>query len=153
MAQHAVDRGSGASHRAVSPSDLDERYGRGQRRRIDRRIAWTLAIALLAAGAIVLTLLVVASTRTVEFRDLAYEVLDDRSVDIDFEVTAPPGSEVACAIEALSPSYAQVGWKIIELPASDVRTRQFSETLVTVSPATTGYVKSCWLPDSQPGAA
>lgn len=124
---------------------LEERYGRGRGRRVDRRFAWIAGAALVIAGVIVLGYLAAQTREAVEFRDLAYTVVDERTVEIDFEVTAPPGSAVVCELEALSTSYAQVGWKMLELPVSEQRTRRFDEVLVTAGPATTGYIKSCWI--------
>ncbi|WP_416445662.1 DUF4307 domain-containing protein [Leucobacter sp. HNU] len=56
-----------------------------------------------------------------------------------------PGTRVACAVEALSPSFATVGWKVVELPESQERTRRFSEELATTYAATAGQVKECWV--------
>jgi hypothetical protein len=140
-------RAGGGDAPAGSPQQrvLDERYGRGRRRRFDRRLGWGAAAVLLLAGLAVLLFSGWQNANTIEFRDLAYSVVDDRTVEIDFEVSAPPGTEVVCALEALSESYAQLGWRVHELPASEQRTRRFSDTLVTTGPATTGVVKSCWV--------
>lgn len=124
---------------------LDERYGRRRQRGIDRRLGWSVAGAALIVGLAVLLFGGWHSTSSIEFRDLSYDVVDARTVRVDFEVTAPPGSPVACAVEALSPSYATVGWKILELPVSEQRTRRFTETLVTSYEATTGALRSCWV--------
>lgn len=124
---------------------LDDRYGRSRQRGIDRRVGWVLAGAALLTGLAVLLFGGWHTSSTLEFRDLSYEVIDAAHVTVDFEVTAPRGSEVACAVEALSPSFATVGWRILELPTSDQRTRRFSETLVTSYEATTGALRSCWL--------
>jgi hypothetical protein len=134
-----------AAPEADRQSELDDRYGRGRRRRIDRRLGWGVAGALLVAGLAFLLFGGWQTGSTIEFRDLAYSVVDERTVEVDFEVTAPPGSDVVCALEALSESYSQIGWKVHELPASDQRTRRFTDTLVTTGPATTGIVKSCWI--------
>lgn len=124
---------------------LDERYGRGRARRFDRRIGWAVAVLAIVAGLIVLLFSGWLPATNLQFRELSYEVVDDRTVHVSYEVTAPPGSEVVCALEALSSSYAQVGWKLVELPIAEQHTRQFTGTLVTTYPATTGLVKNCWL--------
>lgn len=124
---------------------LDERYGRTRQRGLDRRLGWGLAAVALALGLAVLIFGGWQTTSSIEFRDLSYDVVDARTVRMDFEVTAPPGAPVACALEALSPSYATVGWRILELPAAEQRTRRFSETLVTSYEATTGALRSCWV--------
>lgn len=124
---------------------LENRYGRGRRRRFDRWIAWGAVALLLAIGLWVLLFGTWRAGASIGFRDIDYSVVDARSVRVDFEVTAPAGSDVLCALEAVSTSHAQVGWRVLELPVSDQRIRHFSETLVTTGRATTGYVKSCWI--------
>lgn len=123
---------------------LDDRYGRGQQRGIDRRIGWAIGIVAVLAG---LTFLLFGGWQQgtdIDARISHYEVIDDQTVKLNFDVTAPPTQPVACAIEALSPSFATVGWKVIELPRSEQRTRSLSETMVTTSPATTATVRECW---------
>lgn len=124
---------------------IDERYGRGRQRGIDKRVGWILAAVLLLGGLAVLLFGGWQENSRVEFRDLAYSVKSDREVSVSFEVTAPAGAELACTLEALSTSFATVGWKVFELDPSADRTRRFTETLVTTSPATTGIVRSCWI--------
>ena len=124
---------------------LDERYGRRRQRGIDRRIGWTLAAAMVLLGALVVFFGGWQSTSTIEFKSLDYEVVDERTVRVDAQVSAPAGEGVACALEALSTSRATVGWKIVELPISDDRTRRFETTLITTAPATTGSVRECWV--------
>ena len=60
-------------------------------------------------------------------------------------MTASPGQEVACAVEALNSSFATVGWKIVTLPPSEHRTRTVTQTLVTTNQSNTGTVNSCWI--------
>jgi len=124
---------------------LDERYGRTRQRGIDRRLAWTLGGLAVLAGLAVLIFGGWQRSSTVESRILHYRVMDARAVTVDFEVTAEPDAPVACALEALSPSFATVGWKIVELPQDQQRTRRFSETLLTTHGATTGTIRSCWV--------
>ncbi|MGK0716359.1 DUF4307 domain-containing protein [Leucobacter sp. W1153] len=129
----------------ATPGLIDERYGRRRQRGIDKRVGWILAGVALLTGLAVLLFGGWQDSSRVEFRDLAYSVESDREVSVSFEVTAPPRTELACALEALSPSFATVGWKVLELEPSPDRTRRFTDTLVTTSPATTGIVRSCWI--------
>ncbi len=71
--------------------------------------------------------------------------LEDRAVTVSFQLTAPAGTAVACAVEALDEEYGVVGWKIVEIPASDAHIRAFTETVPTLAKATTGLVNSCWV--------
>jgi hypothetical protein len=135
----AADAGSSAQHL------LDERYGRGRRRKFDRRLGWFIGGALVLFGIGFLFFSGWHEGSDLDFKDLDYSVVDERTVEVTMQVTAPAGSEVVCAIEAVSESYATVGWKTIELEPSETRTRQLTATLVTTSPATTGSVRSCWV--------
>lgn len=128
-----------------APGAIDERYDRRRQRGIDRRIGWALGGAAVLGGIAFLVFGGLPSAESVEFHDLHYEVVDARTVSVDFEVTAPPGLPVACAVEALSPSFATVGWKVVEIPAAEQRTRRFTTTLVTTYEATTGALRNCWV--------
>ena len=80
-----------------------------------------------------------------EVRDLGYSNLTDSSVTVQFELTATPGREVACAVQAQNTAFAIVGWKVFVYPPSTQRIRDIEETIKTSQPATTGLVYQCWL--------
>ena len=80
-----------------------------------------------------------------EARDLGFTNLTDSSITVQFELTATPGHEVACAIQAQNTAFAIVGWKVFVYPASTQRIRDIEETIKTSQPATTGLVYQCWL--------
>ncbi|MCS3841964.1 DUF4307 domain-containing protein [Microbacterium sp. AK031] len=121
--------------------ELDERYGRGRR----SRTSW------IVGGAIALVVIVIASWMTVsqsmnavDADDLSYELVDEHTVTVRFQVTAPQGKDLACAVEALDEEFGVVGWKIVEIPAGDSHMQQLTATIPTVAEATTGLVNSCW---------
>ncbi|MDQ0644873.1 DUF4307 domain-containing protein [Microbacterium murale] len=122
--------------------ELDERYGRGRR----KRTSW------IVGGAIALVVIVIASWMTVsqsinavDADDLSYELVDEHTVTVRFQVIAPQGKDLACAIEALDEEFGVVGWKIVEIPAGDSHMQQLTATVPTVAEATTGLVNSCWV--------
>jgi len=123
---------------------LDERYGRRTATR-RTRIAW---IALIAVAAVVVIWFgwstVTDPNNGVKADGTAFH-LEEHSATVDFQLTAPIGATVACAIEALDEEYGVVGWKIVEYEASEAHTRAFSETVPLVAEATTGLVNSCWV--------
>ena len=127
---------------------LDERYGRtaGAERRTRR-----LMIIAGVVFALVFTAWVVwgglsGTNAELETRDLGYANITDSSIDVRWEVSTNPGTEVSCAIQALNGSFGIVGWRIIDLPASPERTRVFTETLRTAERPVTGLPYQCWLP-------
>lgn len=127
---------------------LDDRYGTGRKRSIDRRFGWIAAGLLVLGGLVFLLFSGWQSSTDLEFKTLSYSVIDERTVTVDAQVTVPAGSNAVCAFEALSESYSTVGWKLVELPASENRTRSISPMIITTAPATTGTVRECWVRDS-----
>jgi hypothetical protein len=128
-------------------STLDERYGRTtQKRRRDLVIIWTAA----AAFAIVLAAWVVwvafdDTDDTVASRDIAHRVLDDRTVRISYDVSMEPGLTAQCALQVQSENHSIVGWKIVDIPASDSYTQAFTDTVRTTQLGVTGLIYRCWL--------
>jgi hypothetical protein len=124
---------------------LDERYGRrtSKRRRI---VGWSI-VAILALSAIAALgwTTIARAIDSVEAVDTGYTTVDDRTVSVSFQITAPVGREVACAIEAQDEEHGVVGWRVVVFPASDERLRAFTETVPTLAAATTGFVNSCWV--------
>lgn len=126
---------------------LDVRYGRTPGR---ARRARLLAIL---AGAGVLVVVVswviwaglLGPSASLETRDLGYEMVDETSVEVRYEVTVETGRNVSCALQAMNSTFEIVGWKVVDLPAADRATRQFTESLRTSEPAVTGLIYRCWL--------
>ncbi len=125
---------------------LDDRYGRTRspRRRI---VGWSI-VAVLALGAIGYLgyTTFASSAASVTATDTGFTVTDDKSVTASFQITAPVGKPVACALEARDEDHGTVGWRVVQYPASDDASRAFSETIPTLSLATPGFVNACWVP-------
>lgn len=128
-------------------ADLETRYGRG---RDTTRRTRTIAIVAGAVGLVVVIAWVVwggllGPDASLESRDIGYEIVDDGLVRVKFEVTADAGSDVGCAVQALNESFTVVGWKVVALPASNQRTRSFTEDVRTTELAVSGLIYRCWL--------
>ncbi|WP_194420080.1 DUF4307 domain-containing protein [Microbacterium abyssi] len=122
--------------------ELDERYGRTRRGRLPWVVGVIVVVIVVAiAGWLTLS----QSMNSVDADDLGFEVVDDHSVTVRFQVTGAQGKDIACAIEALDEEFGIVGWKIVEIPASEVHLQQLSAAVPTVAEATTGLVNSCWV--------
>ena len=126
----------------TTAQELDERYGRTRR----RRAPWIIggAIALLIVGAFS-WMTVAQSMASVDADDLGFELVDEHTVNITFQVTGVQGKDVVCAVEALDEEFGVVGWKIVEIEAGDSHSQARSVTIPTVSEATTGLVNTCWV--------
>ncbi|WP_307786129.1 DUF4307 domain-containing protein [Rathayibacter sp. SD072] len=144
----------GADGTALEPDGFREagplasRYGRTPRtRRGNRWLFGAVALAFVAVFAAWVVWAGLDSGRDgVDVQDTAHQVVDDRTVTVSFDLTAPVGTEVACAVQALNEQSAVVGWLVVEYPASDDRFRSFTETVRTTELANTGLISSCWLP-------
>ena len=129
----------------VNP-DLETRYGRTPATRTrDRRLLWALGgvFALVLIAWVVWTGLDGASEK-IEARDTRHQIIDDHSVSVTFEVSMPTGSPASCAVQALNESFTVVGWKVIDLPPSDLYTRSFTELVNTTELSNTGLIYKCW---------
>ena len=128
---------------------LADRYGRSSTPRgpIRRNLGVIITSAVIIIGVTIwgISTDALGFGPKTEARDLGYSNLTDSSITVKFELTATPGHEVACAIQAQNTAFAIVGWKVFVYPASDQRIRDFEETITTSQPATTGLVYQCWL--------
>ena len=126
---------------------IDERYGRTPAR--TRRTRWL--VAGLAAFIVATFALWVVWTGlnngqgNIDVQDIGHKVIDDSSVSVTWALSVPTGTVVSCAIQAQNESHGIVGWKIVDLAASDRFTRQFTETVRTSQLAVTGLIYRCWL--------
>lgn len=122
--------------------ELDERYGRTRR----RRTPWIIGIA---AAAVVVGafgwMTVSQSMSSVDADDLGFDLVDEHTVDVRFQVSGVQGKDVVCVVEALDEEFGVVGWKVIEIPGDDEHTKALSASIPTVAAATTGLVNTCWV--------
>ena len=128
-------------------TDLDARYGRT--RSASRRtrvviIASALAFAVVFA-AWLLWAGVLGAPAQFQAEDTAHSIVDDSTVDVTWQFTVEPGTDARCAVQALNSTFAIVGWKVVDVPASAVRPRDLTERLLTTEPAVTGLIYRCWL--------
>jgi hypothetical protein len=132
----------------MTQTTVAQRYGRTPRARRRRLALGVLAAAgvLVAVVAWVIWVGLFGPSASLESRDLGYANDNpDGSVDISFEVTVDAGTPVSCALQALNGKFAIVGWKIVDLPPSEQRTRAFAENVRVTEPAVTGLIYRCWL--------
>jgi hypothetical protein len=141
--------GSPVSPRLPSAQErLDERYGRtpGHRQRTRVLIGVAAAAFVVVFAAWVVWGGLSGTNATLEVRELGYRDATPTTITVHWEVSVAPGTDVTCAIQALNASFGIVGWRIVNLGASEQRTRVFLESLRTAEPAVTGLPYRCWLP-------
>jgi hypothetical protein len=64
-----------------------------------------------------------------------------------FQITAPPGTPVTCALRTVDSSMGTNGWVVKSYPASNQFTKQYSETIKAVSEVSGIDVYRCWRED------
>ncbi|GAA5150497.1 hypothetical protein GCM10025768_15530 [Microbacterium pseudoresistens] len=126
----------------TTPAELDERYGRTGSKRVPWIVGGALAVAVVGVAG---WMTVRSAMDDVDITGTGYRVIDEHSVTVDFQITAPRDRDVHCIVEAQDEEFGVVGWKVVEYPASADHARAFSETVPTVALATTGLVNSCWV--------
>ena len=128
-------------------ADLESRYGRSSgRAKRDKRMFWVLGgVFAVILGAWVIWAGLDAAGPQIDARDIGYEIIDDNSINVTFEISVPTGTATACAVSSMNESFSVVGWKVIELPASDSFTRSVTELVRTSELANTGLIYRCWL--------
>jgi hypothetical protein len=125
---------------------LDERYGRGLTRGARRLWLIVGGVVIVLAVAIAGWFAVSSSQGAVDATTTGFEVVDEHTVTVTFQMTAPAGSEIACVLEAQDEEHGVVGWRVVRYPASVDHTRAQTEEVPTIGPAVTGLVNSCWVP-------
>lgn len=126
---------------------LDARYGRSPARSRRTRALVIAGIAVVAIAAVVWLFAAgpLAQGPAVQTEELGFRDVTDRSLTVVANVSAPVGAAVTCVVEADDATGAIVGWKTVELPASDRPTRQISVTLRTTATPVVGLINHCRL--------
>ncbi len=85
-----------------------------------------------------------ASTSSgIAYQNVGYRVVDDRAVDVTFEVTRPPGLAVTCLLQALDARFGAVGSTQVAVTVSPSAVARQTVRLRTTTRAVTGIVKTC----------
>lgn len=128
-------------------AELAARYGR--RPAAARRPNWVVGASAIGLAVAVLAWLVssgILGSQTVfEVEDTSHTVISDSEVSVTWNVTVGPGTPMKCAVQALNSSFAIVGWAVVDVPESTIRTRSLTTTVRTTELAVTGLIYRCWL--------
>lgn len=129
----------------MTTPELSDRYGRTATR-ASRKLAW-IGVGVLATGffGYLAWSTVASNMNAVSVDDLGFSVVDENTVAVDFQFTAPAGRDVVCALEALDTEFGVVGYSVVKYPASESHAQKFQAEIRTVAEATTGLVSGCWV--------
>lgn len=90
---------------------------------------------------------VFAPSASLEARDVGFVSHTDATIEVRWELTAPPDTPVSCALRGQSEKHAIVGWVVVDVPPSPEHTRTLSHTFRTSEPTVSGSVYRCWIDD------
>ena len=127
---------------------LAARYGRTPTNR--GRDRWLIIGAAIAFAVVLVAWVVWAGLDgqkpTVQATDTGHRLLnDERAVEVSWTLSVPPGNPTACIVQAYDEDFTIVGWKVVDIPASDRHLRTFTERVRVAREANTGLISSCWL--------
>lgn len=127
---------------------LAARYGRTRTKR--SRDRWLIIGAAIAFAVVLVAWVVWAGLDgqkpTVQATDTGHRLLnDERAVEVSWTLSVPPGNPTACIVQAYDEDFTIVGWKVVEIPASDRHLRTFTERVRVAREANTGLISTCWL--------
>ena len=127
----------------MSKNVIQERYGRDRHNSRDRVLAIAVAVTALASFLIWAIFVSIDNSNQVTHRDIAYEVIDEYSTNVTFEVSRNPGQMVSCDVTVLNQSFAIVGFLTVDVAASNSRSTVISSTVRTTELGVSGLVDGC----------
>jgi hypothetical protein len=121
-----------------------DRYGTRPARTVGTRGKVAIAVALAAAVGVT-AWFAAEQTRSdpVSADVVSFHAPGPEQIDVTFQVHMPPGTTAVCTVEALAPSFAQVGTLEVPVGPSEGTTSTYSVTVRTSEEATTGVVDGC----------
>lgn len=127
----------------MSKNIVQQRYGRDRLRARDRILAISIGAIALASFLVWAILVSIDNANQVTHRDIAYEVIDEYSTNVTFEVSRNPGQIVSCDVTVLNQSFAIVGFLSVDVAPSDSRSTVISSTIRTTELGVSGLVEDC----------
>ncbi|CAB4554668.1 unannotated protein [freshwater metagenome] len=127
----------------MSKNIVQQRYGRDRLKARDRILAISIAAVALVSFLVWAVFVSIDNSNQVTHRDIAYEVIDEYSTNVTFEVSRNPGQVVSCDVTVLNQSFAVVGFLSVDVAASNSRSTVVSSTIRTTELGVSGLVESC----------
>jgi hypothetical protein len=127
------------------PADLPaDRYGRAASRRT--RTIWIAAVAVVVVVAVGWFAWAAYESRSsATGTDVGFDVLDNATVTVTFDVTKPQDKTATCVVQALDSGFDVVGTSRVQVGPADAGVVRRTATVRTTNRATTAQVTSCSL--------
>ncbi len=122
---------------------LAARYG--QTKSLSKKTQRGLAVFGVAAITVVAIYFGLANYKGLEYQEISFSVIDNRAVELEFEISKPQDSTAICTLQALNEQFGVVGHKVIEVGPQSTQTVRLSASINTIELATTALVDDCVL--------
>ncbi|MGP9694114.1 DUF4307 domain-containing protein [Brachybacterium sp. AOP25-B2-12] len=116
------------------------RYGRPPNPRRNRVLIGILAAVFLV---LVVVIGIGIAHEPVRAETISYDHVDDRHIDVTYQVTMRPGTTARCTLEALDASRGQVGFTQVDIGAQRGTTTNHTTRVATQGAAVSATVSSC----------
>ncbi|QAY68960.1 DUF4307 domain-containing protein [Xylanimonas protaetiae] len=127
----------------VPPTPPVDRYGR-RSAGLSRGARVAIGVALAVAVALTAWLALAQYQRSPVTADVvSFRVTSAEEIEIDFQVSMPPGTTAVCTVGALSPSFAQVGSLQVPVGPSTKATARYTVTVRTTQKADAAVIDRC----------
>lgn len=127
----------------MSENIAQQRYGQDRLKSRDRVLAVTVATVAAVSFLVWAILVSIDNANQISHRDIAYEVIDEYSTNVTFEVSRIPGQAVSCDVTVLNQSFAIVGFLTVDVAPSTNRSTVISSTVLTTELGVSGLVDGC----------
>ncbi|MDN5704482.1 MAG: DUF4307 domain-containing protein [Yaniella sp.] len=137
---------------ASADNSVATRYGGTKKSRVSKKTGRIIAIiALLAAVVVTFWFAFSGSSSMLAYKSVGYQIHDDTSAWVEFEVTKEPEKTVACAVRILSDNAAVAGYRTVVIgPEDDTDqagrdlTKYYDADIRTDQLGSSGEVENCW---------
>jgi len=106
---------------------------------------WVVGVVGCSIGVAIAVWFGLSAANGVNWTDVGYRVVDDRTVDVTYDVHRPAGRAVTCVVRALDKSFGTVGTAQVRIPATTQASVSRTDRVRTTTRAVTGLVKGCTL--------
>ncbi len=127
----------------MSENIAQKRYGQDRLKSRDRVLAVTVATVAAVSFLVWAILVSIDNANQISHRDIAYEVIDEYSTNVTFEVSRIPGQAVSCDVTVLNQSFAIVGFLTVDVAPSTNRSTVISSDVLTTELGVSGLVDGC----------
>ena len=127
----------------MSENIAQQRYGQDRLKSRDRVLAVTVATVAAVSFLVWAILVSIDNANQISHRDIAYEVIDEYSTNVTFEVSRIPGQAVSCDVTVLNQSFAIVGFLTVDVAPSTNRSTVISSDVLTTELGVSGLVDGC----------